>query len=45
MPLANPDGPACGPREIANAIVWMASDAASFLHGANVVVDGGRTII
>jgi NAD(P)-dependent dehydrogenase (short-subunit alcohol dehydrogenase family) len=33
------------PREIANAIAFMASDAASFLHGANVVVDGGRTII
>lgn len=32
------------PREIANAIAFMASDAASFLHGANVVVDGGRTI-
>jgi NAD(P)-dependent dehydrogenase (short-subunit alcohol dehydrogenase family) len=40
-----PLGRAAQPREIANAIVWMASDAASFLHGANVVIDGGRTIV
>jgi len=37
-------GRAGTPEEIANAIAFMASDAASFLHGANVVVDGGRTI-
>lgn len=32
------------PREIANTIAFMASDAASFMNGAAVVVDGGRTI-
>jgi NAD(P)-dependent dehydrogenase (short-subunit alcohol dehydrogenase family) len=32
------------PREVANAIAFMASDAASYLHGAAVVLDGGRTI-
>lgn len=30
--------------EIANAIVFLASDAASFFNGAAVVVDGGQTI-
>jgi meso-butanediol dehydrogenase/(S,S)-butanediol dehydrogenase/diacetyl reductase len=32
------------PREIANAIAFMASDAATFMNGANVLVDGGRTV-
>lgn len=41
IPLGRP----AVPREIANAIVFMASDAASFLNGANVVVDGGRSIV
>jgi NAD(P)-dependent dehydrogenase (short-subunit alcohol dehydrogenase family) len=32
------------PRELANAIAFIASDAASFVHGTDFVVDGGRTI-
>jgi len=31
-------------HEAANAIVFLASDAASFFNGASVVVDGGQTI-
>ena len=29
------------PEDIANAAVWLASDRATFITGANVVVDGG----
>ena len=29
------------PDDIANAYVWLASDAASFVHGAVLSVDGG----
>jgi meso-butanediol dehydrogenase / (S,S)-butanediol dehydrogenase / diacetyl reductase len=31
-------------REIANVAAFLASDAASFMHGTAVVVDGGQTI-
>ena len=30
-------------EEVANTILWLASDAASFVHGALVTVDGGWT--
>lgn len=39
-----PLGRIAQPREIANAIAFLASDAASFVHGENFVVDGGRTV-
>jgi NAD(P)-dependent dehydrogenase (short-subunit alcohol dehydrogenase family) len=33
------------PKEIADAVVYLASDAASFVHGAIMPVDGGRTAV
>jgi 3-oxoacyl-[acyl-carrier protein] reductase len=32
------------PRDIANAYLWLASDEASFVHGATISVDGGLII-
>ena len=37
-----PAGRPAGPEEIASAIVYLASDEASFIHGAVLAVDGGR---
>ena len=31
------------PKEIANGIVFLASDEASFMTGAELVIDGGYT--
>ena len=33
------------PEDIASAVVFLASDAASFINGASLVVDGGLTIV
>jgi NAD(P)-dependent dehydrogenase (short-subunit alcohol dehydrogenase family) len=38
-----PAGRPAGPEEIASAIVYLASDEASFIHGVVLAVDGGRT--
>ncbi len=32
-----------GPEEIASAIVYLARDESSLIHGAVLAVDGGRT--
>jgi NAD(P)-dependent dehydrogenase (short-subunit alcohol dehydrogenase family) len=32
------------PEEIAEAIVWLASDRASFAIGSNLTIDGGTSI-
>ncbi|ODH01968.1 oxidoreductase [Nostoc sp. KVJ20] len=32
------------PEEIANAVVWLCSDAAAFIIGHTLVVDGGQTV-
>ena len=36
----NPMGRMCTPEEVANATVFLASPAASFISGTNLVVDG-----
>jgi NAD(P)-dependent dehydrogenase (short-subunit alcohol dehydrogenase family) len=37
----HPIGSAGKPEEIANAVVWLLSDKASFVSGHTLVVDGG----
>jgi NAD(P)-dependent dehydrogenase (short-subunit alcohol dehydrogenase family) len=41
---ATPMGRIAAPAEIAAAIVWLASDAASYVTGASLPVDGGYTL-
>ncbi len=40
-----PAGRAASPSEIAAAIVYLASDDASFVHGTILAVDGGRSAV
>jgi len=32
------------PADIGNAVVWLASDAADYIHGQTIFVDGGMTL-
>ena len=41
----HPIGRIAGPEEIAEAAVWLASDAASFVVGTAMSVDGGYTTL
>jgi 3-oxoacyl-[acyl-carrier protein] reductase len=38
-----PAGRAADPAEVAGAIVFLASEAASYINGTALSVDGGRT--
>ncbi len=42
---AGPAGRPAAPAEIANAIAFLSSDDASFIHGAVLDVDGGRNAV
>ena len=41
---STPMGRVAEPHEIAPAVLYLASDAASFATGTNLVVDGGYTV-
>lgn len=43
-PDPHPVGRSADPAELAAAILWLASDEASFAIGANVLIDGGLTL-
>jgi glucose 1-dehydrogenase len=32
------------PADVANAAVWLASDASDYVHGATLFIDGGMTL-
>ncbi|MNO01800.1 3-oxoacyl-[acyl-carrier-protein] reductase FabG1 [compost metagenome] len=40
-----PAGRVASPDEIAAAIVFLATDHSSFIHGAIIPVDGGRVAV
>lgn len=42
---AHPAGRLGRPEEVAEAILWLCSDAASFVHGHALAVDGGYTAV
>lgn len=44
MTKMHPLGRIGTPRDVANAVAWLASDQSSFVTGINLIVDGGRSI-
>jgi len=45
MMAGTPAGTVGSPEAIAQAAVYLGSDEASFMHGAVLDVDGGRTTV
>ena len=37
----SPSGRMGTPEEVAEAVVWLCSDAASFVNGHSMIIDGG----
>lgn len=44
IPKMHPIGRIGKPEEVAEAVVWLCSDAASFVTGHNMMIDGGYTV-
>lgn len=44
MRIRDPIGRLCQPEEVASVAIWLCSDAASFVTGHSLVVDGGFSI-
>jgi NAD(P)-dependent dehydrogenase (short-subunit alcohol dehydrogenase family) len=44
LEAATPMGRIATPEEIAGSVVWLCSDAASYMTGAIVAADGGYTV-
>lgn len=40
----NPSGPMGVPGELTGAVVLLASEAATYINGADIVVDGGSIV-
>ncbi len=32
------------PEDVANAVLWLASDASDYVHGTTLYIDGGMTL-
>ncbi len=32
------------PEDVANAVVWLASDASDYVHGTTLFIDGGMSL-
>jgi NAD(P)-dependent dehydrogenase (short-subunit alcohol dehydrogenase family) len=41
----HPLGRIAGPEEVANAVLWLCSDGASWVTGADIAVDGGYSML